>query len=122
MPGWLASRSSMSAARVAPFASTAFSPPVYVRRIVGIRTSMAMVLLSACDLMRLVGDLDRLLGDLAVDDPVGPELHRSFTIPVLTCRDEHVVGTGLVGQPDVGAARVGLGRGVRVVDHHRLLV
>jgi hypothetical protein len=48
MPGWFDSRSSISAARVAPLASTAFSPPVYVRRIVGIRTSMAMVLLSAC--------------------------------------------------------------------------
>ncbi len=42
MPGWLASRSSMRALRLAPSPLTAFSPPVYVRRMVGIRTSMAM--------------------------------------------------------------------------------
>jgi hypothetical protein len=29
---------------VSPFASTAFSPPVYVRRMVGMRTSMDMLL------------------------------------------------------------------------------
>src|SRR4051794_9212701 len=126
-PGWLASRSSISAASVSPVASTAFSPPVYVRRIVGIRTSMAMVLLSACGLgvvvfARLVGDLDLFFRHRAVDDPVGPELHRTVAIPVLAGRDEHVVRARLVRQADVGAAGVGLGRGVRVVDHHRLLV
>src|SRR6476620_11944845 len=67
-------------------------------------------------------DGDLFFGHLAVDDSVGPELHRTLTIPVLACADQHVVRTRLARQADVGAARVGLGRRVRVVDHHRLLV
>ena len=55
------------------------------------------------------------------DDPVGPELHRPLTIPTLACAHHHVVGVGLHGQTDVGARGVGLGRGVGVVDHDRLL-
>src|SRR3954464_3282875 len=38
--------SSTRAPRVAPLPSTVLLPPVWVRRIVGIRTSMAMVLVS----------------------------------------------------------------------------
>src|SRR3954447_139112 len=41
-PGCLASRSSTSAPRVSPLPSTVLLPPVWVRRMVGIRTSMAM--------------------------------------------------------------------------------
>jgi hypothetical protein len=71
-------------------------------------------------------DRDVLFGHDTVDDSVGPELHRALTIPVLiehgACADEHVVGVGLARQADVGAARVGLGGGVGVVDDHRLLV
>src|SRR3954451_11200369 len=41
-PGCLLSRSSTSAPRVSPLPSTVLLPPVWVRRMVGIRTSMAM--------------------------------------------------------------------------------
>src|SRR3954464_8437774 len=42
-PGCWLSRSSTSWPRVAPLPSTVFAPPVWVRRMVGIRTSMAML-------------------------------------------------------------------------------
>ena len=42
MPGWLASRLSIRPLSVAPSASTALAPPVKVRRMVGMRTSMAI--------------------------------------------------------------------------------
>src|ERR1700710_2312123 len=38
MPGWFASRSAMTSWSVDPSALTCFSPPVWVRRIVGIET------------------------------------------------------------------------------------
>src|SRR3954447_5672057 len=71
---------------------------------------------------RGVSHADIFLGHLAVDDSVGPELHRSLTIPVLAGADQHVVCARLARPADVGAAGVGLGGGVRVVDHHRLLL
>ena len=52
------SRSSISSASVSPAPSTAFSPPVYVRRIVGMRTSMA------------IGVLPRLVWAASVTDGV----------------------------------------------------
>jgi len=42
MPGYLPSRSDRSSEMVAPLPSTLFEPLVYVRRMVGMRTSMAM--------------------------------------------------------------------------------
>src|SRR3954471_23775961 len=51
MPGCLLSRSSTSAPSVAPLPSTVLLPPVWVRRMVGIRTSMAM----ACGSPRVFG-------------------------------------------------------------------
>src|SRR6478752_1225587 len=95
---------------------------------VGIRTSMAM----GCDssvasCWQLVHDDDLFLGHLAVDDPVGPELHGSVVIPPVLIEavpraHEHIVGVGLAREADIGAAGIGLGGGVRVVDDHRLLV
>src|SRR3954453_4020798 len=50
MPGCWLSRSSTSAPRVAPLPWTVLLPPVWVRRMVGIRTSMAMACGSPCEL------------------------------------------------------------------------
>src|SRR3569833_3423355 len=109
MPAWRDSTSSMTSRTVAPFASTDFSPPVWVRRIVGMETVTAMGSYLRWVLTRRrrwrgglfrrnsADDLDRLLGNLGVHDPVRPEL-------VLfgdTKKDKHVV-------------RVRLGRDVRV--------
>src|SRR3954469_21614382 len=130
-PGWFDSRSSMRALRLPPLASTDFWSPVYGRRIVGIRTSTAIwvsLMLGSlvCVLWGVVGqcvdDGDLFLGPLAVDDPIRPELHRPVVIPVVARADEHVVRVRLHGQADVGAARVGLRRGVRVIDDHGHLV
>src|SRR4029453_8330672 len=94
IPGWFASRSSMSALRLAPSPFTAFAPPVYVRRMVGIRTSMAIRHSSLGDSARVQRghDGDLFLGHPAVDDSVGPELHGPVVIPVFPCAHEHVVG------------------------------
>src|SRR5680860_391867 len=79
-------------------------------------TSLALARLLVHLMGRLVGDcvghLDLFLGHRAVDDPVGPELHWSLTIPVRACADEHIVRPGFAGQTDIGAAGVGLRRGV----------
>src|SRR5690349_13414769 len=84
IPGWFASRFSIRSVRVAPDASTAFSPPVYVRRIVGIRTSIdiasSVSLVRSAGRRRVLDELDVLFGDDPVDDSVGPELHRALTI------------------------------------------
>src|SRR3569833_2236346 len=109
MPAWRDSTSSMTSRTVAPFASTDFSPPVWVRRIVGMETVTAMGFLPpvgsytqtpvARRFIKIgsVEDLDRLLGDLGVHDPVRAELVH-FGV---AGGDEHVV-------------RVRLGRDVRV--------
>src|SRR5579875_3085389 len=122
----------MSAASVSPLASTDFSPPVYVRRMVGILTSMAMGMRTPENRGCVVRDntgtppyrptsanaLDRLLGDLALDDPERAELR----LLVRPGRNEDVVGVRLLRQADVGARRVRLGGRMRVVDDDRLLV
>ena len=56
--------------------------------------------------------LHLLLGDLAVDDPVRAQL----VLLGIAGADEHVVRERLLRQRDVGARRVRLGGGVRVVD------
>src|ERR1044072_2669017 len=88
MAVWRDAASSMGSRTVAPVASTDFSPPVWVRRIVGMETVTAMG-----SYLRWVptrrrrwrgglfrgdsaDDLDRLLGDLGVHDPVRPETDR----------------------------------------------
>src|SRR5918994_1797481 len=112
MPGWSESSESIRELRLAPSALTAFSPPVYVRRMVGIRTSMAMSasaphLVSARRETGYDGDL--FLGHGTVDDSIRPELHRPLVIPVLTGADERVMGARLAGEVDVGDARTGVG-------------
>ncbi len=58
------------------------------------------------------------LGDDAVHDA-----KRTDLLGVrLSGRHQKVVGIGLRRVGDVGPGRVGLGRGMRVIDHHRLLV
>ena len=62
-------------------------------------------------------DLDFFLADHAVHDPERAEL------PIVRSGgDQHVVRLRLGGVGDVGARRVRLGGGVRVVDHHGHLV
>jgi hypothetical protein len=73
-------------------------------------------------LSAVIDDLDVLLGHLAVHDPVRPELDRALVIPVLTGADQDVMGAGLAREADVGAARVGLGGRVGVVDDDGFLV
>src|SRR5690606_15073391 len=157
-PGCRESRSASSSFSVLPLPSTDFAPPVYERRMVGIRTSTDM---TAPDRVRVWGrfrrvrragqderrrsgatlvleprrgvpelvrlhrslvrgaeDPHRLLGDHPVHDAERPDL-RDLRV---AGGDEQVVGAWLSGQVDVGARRVRLGGGVRVVDHHRLLV
>src|SRR5919205_790058 len=79
IPGCLLSRSSKSAPSVSPAPSTDFSPPVYVRRMVGTRTFTAIVSLfpQGCLYEQRRSprqDFHRLLGHLAVHDAVRPEL------------------------------------------------
>src|SRR3954452_20795099 len=92
-PLWRDSRSSITSATVLPFASTAFSPPVWVRRMVGMDTVTAMRMLqvdrswigrgrtsgvvrdvvSARVLEHVtLHDLDVFLGDHTVHDPERP--------------------------------------------------
>src|SRR5262245_21344863 len=95
MPPCLDSRSSITSATVLPFASTAFSPPVWVRRMVRMDTVTAMRMLqvvrswkgtdegsgSVRHVVRArvrehvtLDDLDVFLGHHAVHDPERPEL------------------------------------------------
>src|ERR1700761_5448902 len=96
------------------------------------RTSMAMCLtllwwtsdatsgtLTGPRSFRRAGDLDGFLGDNAVGDAVGAELRGG---QLLAGGHQHVVRLRLIRVGDVGPRRVGLGGGVRVVDHHRFLV
>src|SRR5689334_13082207 len=110
----------MSADRLAPAASTDFAPPVYVRRMVGILTSMAIAVCAPRSVVRRLrrgtssersgvmlritpqravivpssgNDLDGLLGDDAVDDPKRPEFD-GFGV---ARGDEDVVGVRLGG-------------------------
>src|SRR5690242_7561668 len=109
MPPWFASRLSITSASVVPLASTVFSPPVWVRRMVGMETVTAMET-SARERDLLLGqrlrrrvvfrhDVDRLLGDLAVHDAERPQL---VGLRVAR-RDQHVVGLRLRGVGHVGA-------------------
>src|SRR5690606_37225894 len=66
----------------------------------------------------LLDDLDLLLGHHAVHDAEGAQRG----VVRVGGGDKDVVRLGPGGQGDVGAGRVGLGRGVGVVDHHGLLV
>src|SRR5689334_16574420 len=122
------SRSLNSSASVDPLPSTCLAPSVYVRRIVGMRTSMAM---NFAPLSYLVGPwrptpagtesfhhADGLLGHVALPDPVRAELG----VVVVPSRDQDVVGLRLAGVGDVGPAWVRLGGRVRVVDDDRFLV
>src|SRR5215212_7806002 len=121
-PPWRESRSSMTSATVAPLASTDFSPPVWVRRMVGMDTVATGVLQIGSGTGRTrdeVGgdsvlgrngvragvrehvtlhDLDVFLGHHTVHDPERPELTLG---PVQQRRraggDEHVVRLGLGG-------------------------
>ena len=63
----------------------------------------------------LLDDGDGFLGDDAVDDAVAAQ----FVLVGVAGGDKDVVRVGLGRIRDVGAARVGLGRGVRVVDDDR---
>src|SRR6478609_6215902 len=118
MPGCRASRSSITSATVAPFASTDFSPPVWVRRMVGTETVTAMLGLQvwwdrAGRASGVVGhvvragvrehvaldgitldDRDVFLGDHAVHDPVGPQL-----LGLRPRGDDHVVDARVAGGP-----------------------
>src|SRR5208282_6390493 len=138
------SRSVNSSPSVDPVPSICLAPSVYVRRIVGMRTSMAM---NNAPLGYLVGPWrptrprpesfrqriipaahhsgrasfhhgHRFLGDHAVHDPVRAELGRVL----VPRRHQHVVRLRLAGVGDVGPRRVRLGGGVRVVDDDRFLV
>src|SRR5689334_3107452 len=127
------SKSVNSSPSVDPVPSTCLAPSVYVRRIVGMRTSMAIEQRSTGLSGRSLASNpppagiippesfhhgDGLLGDHAVGDPEGAELGR-----VLVPRgDQHVVRLRLAGVGDVGAGRVRLGGGVRVVDDDGFLV
>src|SRR6476620_2642664 len=142
-PLYLLSRSEITSARVAPSAETVFSPLVTGRRIVGTDTETLICcsLVASCccagasgagdRLQAVVGgsvtivtdastlscnvgsarnDFHRLLGHRAVHDPVRPDL-LGIRLPG---RDQQIVRLRFAGVGDVGAARVGLGRGVRV--------
>ena len=61
---------------------------------------------------------ERLLGDHAVEDAERPDLGAVR----VAGGHQQVVRLRPAGEPDVGTGRVGFGGGVRVVDHHRLLV
>src|SRR5690606_35185851 len=133
MPSWFFSRSSMTADSVAPSAWTARSPPVWGRRIVGMRTSTAMSGFTfgfgdwigsgvAAVIGVTVDDANFFLGDLTVDDPVGAELHLAGLVGAVAGGHQDVVRAGLGGEIHVGARRIGLGRRVRVVDDDRFLV
>src|SRR5690606_779332 len=131
-PGWRLSRSSMSSPRVEPDPSTALAPSVRLRMMVGMRTSVAMGSLSSSvwglppvdngartpvipprvstrGSVR-VDDLDRLLGDLPVEDAEGPELDGVRARLRVAGGDQHVVRVGLGGVGDVGARGVEIGR------------
>src|ERR1700709_250605 len=113
-PAWRDSTSSIASRTVLPAASTDFSPPVWVRRMVGMETFTAMVLppLGCCwwqtfGRSLLFHDLDRFLGDDAVHDAVRPEL---VLVRVLGGH-QHVVGFRFGGVRHIGARRVRVGRG-----------
>src|SRR5262249_25882274 len=66
----------------------------------------------------LFNDFDGFFGDHAVDDAVAAQL----VLVGIAGGHQHVVRVGFRRVGDVGAARVGLGRGVRVIDDHGNLV
>src|SRR5690606_13642989 len=113
MPSWFASRSSIRADKVAPSAVTARSPPVWGRRIVGMRTSAVMSGFtfgvggggSGAVIGVTVDDANFFLGDLAVDDAVRAEVDRTGLVGAVAGRDQDVVRAGLGREVDVGARR-----------------
>src|ERR1700750_3376260 len=90
IPEELDSRSLIPAWRVSPLAETRFSPPVWVRRMVGIDTEIDMVRHSFQALV-LLDDLDGLFGDDAVQDAIAAQL----VLVGVAGRYQHVVGVGL---------------------------
>src|SRR3954468_7035444 len=101
----------MTSRSVSPPPSTAFAPPVYERKIVGIRTSTA-----------IIDDFDFFLGYVPVNNSERPKFHRAVDVGIVTRRHKDVVRSRLLGEGDVGAGRICLGRRVRVVDDDRLFV
>src|SRR4249919_1908947 len=120
--------SSNTSCNVAPSPCTAFSPPVNVRRIVGILTSTdiefllyAWLLLPTIGLRGLFRDVDLLLRDHTIDDAEGAYADRTRCGTGLGGRNDHVVRLRFAGEGDVGTRRVSLGRRVGMVDDDDLL-
>src|SRR5580698_1103756 len=102
---------------------------------VGIRTSIAMAMCSSesstagrslASSPNATGGQPRsfrvnsylFLGHRAVHDPEGAEL-----LPAgLSCRNQNIMRARLTGIRNVSPGRVGLGRGMRVIDHNGLFV
>src|SRR4051812_25074882 len=151
MPGYCSSRLVSSSASVSPEPSTAFAPPVYWRRMVGTRTSIAMIG-NPSKVKRwtegtrsttgatLVVHARRALPEqvllhgvgihAGVDDAdrllgdaaVHDAVRPDRGAPGVRGGHQEVVRARLTREVDVGPRRVRLGGRVGVVDHHRLLV
>src|ERR1700712_4726535 len=152
IPEWRLSRSSITSATVEPDASTDFSPPVCVRRMVGTDTVTAMVgFSSGCGLLTKyqyaqptpgipgrscrsgrVGDgVGTGMGEhvrldnfnrLLGDLAVDDAVGAQLVAVGIAGGDQHIMSIRLRGVGDIGTRRVGFGGGMRVIDHHWFLV